>query len=94
MENTRLILLCEDYNNTDLFITNLDNWQLQIVLERAIENDENGIGKSAEEIAEEQFVDGYYIKQLATSEDHIELKDLECKCIANYSYYSFCEIKQ
>ena len=38
MENTRLILLCEDYNNTDLFITNLDNWQLQIVFPTTVWN--------------------------------------------------------
>jgi len=88
---TRLVLFKEDYGDTLLCITDLDNEHLQKVVKKCLENDENGIGQSLDEVSESLFNDGY-VKELATSESDLELTDLEWYSIASESYYGFCEI--
>ena len=89
---TRLILLKEDYGDTILYLTDLDNSQLKAILKKCIENDENSIGEDPEEICSYLFPKNfcYY---LDTSEKHIELKEVDFCCIVEYSYYGFCEVK-
>jgi hypothetical protein len=89
---TRLVLFKEDYGDTLLCITDLENEQLQKVCEQAIQNDEDGIGESLDEVSDKLFGADYYIKELETSESCIELTDLKWQSIAYSSYYGFCEI--
>ena len=89
---TRLVLFKEDYGETLLCITDLDNEQLQRVCEQAVKNDEDGIGESLDEISAKLFGIDYFIKELETSESCLELTDLNWQTIARSSYYDFTEI--
>lgn len=88
---TRLVLFKEDYGDTLLCITDLDNEQLKQVITKCLENDENGVGQNLQEVSESLFNDGY-VKELETSESYLELNDLEWYSIVSESYYGFCEI--
>lgn len=88
----RLILLKEDYGDSILFLTDLSNKQLEIILKQLIVNDENGVGEDITEIFNRFFSDENFLKQLESSEDCMELKELNFKCIVEYSYYGFCEV--
>jgi hypothetical protein len=97
MRETRLITISEDYGDTVLCITNLDNTQLQDLLKQVCEDIENGVGRSATEIVEEwveneRFDCDYdtFITELVDtgSVDLIEIKDVDTKFICEYECYT------
>lgn len=97
MRETRLITIAEDYGETVLCITNLDNTQLQDLLKQMCDDMENGIGRSTTEIVEEwveneRFDCDYdtFITELVDtgSVDLIEIKDVDTKFICEYECYT------
>jgi hypothetical protein len=97
MRETRLITISEDYGDTVLCITNLDNTQLQDLLKQVCEDIENGVGRSTTEIVEEwveneRFDCDYdtFITELVDtgSVDLIEIKDVDTKFICEYECYT------
>jgi hypothetical protein len=97
MREIRLITISEDYGETMLCITNLDNTQLQDLLKQVCEDIENGVGRSTTEIVEEwveneRFDCDYdtFITELVDtgSVDLIEIKDVDTKFICEYECYT------
>lgn len=97
MRETRLITIAEDYGETVLCITNLDNTQLQDLLKQIHEDIENGVGRSATEIVEEWVESGRFdcdydtfITELVDTGvvDLIEVKDIDTKFICEYECYT------
>lgn len=97
MRETRLITIAEDYGDTVLCITNLDNTQLQDLLKQMCDDMENGIGRSTTEIVEEWVENerfdcdyGTFITELVDtgSVDLIEIKDVDTKFICEYECYT------
>ena len=97
MREIRLITISEDYGDTILCITNLDNTQLTELLKQISDDIENGIGRSVTEIVE-QWADenkqgcdyDTFITELVdtNSTDLIEIKAVDTKCIAWYECYT------
>lgn len=97
MRETRLITIAEDYGETVLCITNLDNTQLQDLLKQMCDDMENGVGRSTTEIVQEwveneRFNCDYdtFITELVDtgSVDLIEIKDVDTKFICEYECYT------
>lgn len=97
MRETRLITIAEDYGETVLCITNLDNTQLQDLLKQMCDDMENGVGRSTTEIVQEwveneRFDCDYdtFITELVDtgSVDLIEIKDVDTKFICEYECYT------
>lgn len=97
MRETRLITIAEDYGDTVLCITNLDNTQLQDLLKQMCDDMENGVGRSTTEIVQEwveneRFDCDYdtFITELVDtgSVDLIEIKDVDTKFICEYECYT------
>lgn len=98
MRETRLITIAEDYGDTVLCITNLDNTQLQDLLKQMCDDMKNSIGRSTTEIVEEwveeneRFDCDYdtFITELVDtgSVDLIEIKDVDTKFICEYECYT------
>ena len=97
MRETRLITIAEDYGDTVLCITNLDNTQLQDLLKQMCDDMENGIGRSTTEIVQEwveneRFDCDYdtFITELVDtgSVDLIEIKAVDTKFICEYECYT------
>jgi len=90
---TRLILLKEDYGDTGLYLTNLENNQLEIILKQMLFNDENGVGEGPEDIAKRFYPDNVLtcLGDTQSSETDI-ITELNYKCVAECSYYGFCEV--
>lgn len=97
MRETRLITIAEDYGDTVLCITNLDNTQLQDLLKQICDDMENGIGRSTTEIVEEwveneRFDCDYdtFITELVDtgSVDLIEIHAVDTKFICEYECYT------
>ena len=97
MRETRLITIAEDYGDTVLCITNLDNTQLQDLLKQICNDIENGIGRSATEIVEEWVeneklgcdYDTFITELVDTSSvDLIEIKAVDTKFICEYECYT------
>ena len=97
MRETRLITIAEDYGETVLCITNLDNTQLQDLLKQICDDIENGVGRSTTEIVEEWVeneklgcdYDTFITELVDTgSVDLIEVKDIDTKCLAMYECYT------
>ncbi len=96
MRETRLITIAEDYGETILCITNLDNTQLQELLAQMWADVENGVGRSTTEIVEEWVerklgcdYDTFITELVDTgSVDLIEIKDVDTKCLAMYECYT------
>lgn len=98
MRETRLITIAEDYGDTVLCITNLDNTQLQDLLKQMCDDMDNGIGRSTTEIVQEwvekneRFDCDYdtFITELVDtgSVDLIEIKDVDTKFICEYECYT------
>lgn len=97
MRETRLITIAEDYGDTVLCITNLDNTQLQDLLKQMCDDMENSIGRSTTEIVQEwveneRFDCDYdtFITELADtgSVDLIEIKDVDTNFICEYECYT------
>lgn len=97
----RIITIAEDYGDTILCITNLDNHSLYNLLVQIDEDVENGVGRSTTEIVAEwvEREQGYdvpdlpldaYITELTDtqSSDIIEIKDVDTKCICYYGAYT------
>jgi hypothetical protein len=91
MRETRLITIAEDYGETVLCITNLDNTQLHELLVQICEDIENGVGRSTTEIVQEWVeneklgcdYDTFITELVDTgSVDLIEIKDIDTYCIA------------
>lgn len=96
----RIITIAEDYGDTVLCITNLDNDTLKNVLVHLYNDCENGIGRSTTEIVEEwvnakKLPINAYITELTDtqSSDIIEIKDVDTKCIAYYRYLTANVVK-
>lgn len=97
MRETRLITIAEDYGDTVLCITDLDNTQLRDLLAQIWEDCENGIGRSTTEIVEEWVeneklgcdYDTFITELVDTgSVDLIEIKDVDTKFICEYECYT------
>lgn len=97
MRETRLITIAEDYGDTILCITNLDNTQLQDLLKQMCDDMENSIGRSTTEIVQEwveneRFDCDYdtFITELVDtgSVDLIEIKDVDTNFICEYECYT------
>ena len=97
MRETRLITIAEDYGETVLCITNLDNTQLQDLLAQIWADVENGVGRSTTEIVQEwveneRFGCDYdtFITELVDtgSVDLIEIKSVDTKFICEYGCYT------
>ena len=97
MRETRLITIAEDYGDTVLCITNLDNTQLQDLLKQMCDDMENSVGRSTTEIVQEwveneRFDCDYdtFITELVDtgSVDLIEIKDVDTKFICEYECYT------
>lgn len=89
----RLLLLKEDYSDTILYLTNLENNQLEIILKQMIFNDENGVCEEPEDIAKRFYPDNVLTCLGDTqSSDTDIIMDLNYKYIVNNSYYGFCEV--
>lgn len=97
MRETRLITIAEDYGDTVLCITNLDNTQLQDLLAQIWADVENGVGRSTTEIVQEwveneRFDCDYdtFITELVDtgSVDLIEIKGVDTKFICEYECYT------
>lgn len=97
MRETRLITIAEDYGETILCITNLDNTQLQDLLAQIWADVENGVGRSTTEIVQEwvkneRFDCDYdtFITELVDtgSVDLIEIKDVDTNFICEYECYT------
>lgn len=81
----RLALLSEDYGDTELAITNLDNSELETILKEIENNLENGIAETAKEIADRLFDDCIY-DEMGMSD---YLNDFKSVCVANYSCFNY-----
>lgn len=97
MRETRLITIAEDYGDTVLCITNLDNTQLQDLLKQICDDIENGVGRSTTEIVQEwveneRFDCDYdtFITELVDtgSVDLIEIHAVDTKFICEYECYT------
>lgn len=97
MRETRMITIAEDYGETVLCITNLDNTQLQDLLKQMCDDMDNGIGRSTTEIVQEwveneRFDCDYdtFITELVDtgSVDLIEIKDVDTNFICEYECYT------
>lgn len=89
----RLILLKEDYGGTVLYLTDLEDNQLKIILKQMLFNDENGVGEDAEEIAKRFYPDNVLTCLGDTqSSDTDIIRDLNYEYIVTNSYYGFCEV--
>ena len=97
MREIRLITIAEDYGDTVLCITNLDNTQLQDLLKQMCDDMENSVGRSTTEIVQEwveneRFDCDYdtFITELVDtgSVDLIEIKDVDTKFICEYECYT------
>lgn len=96
----RIITISEDYGDTVLCITNLDNDALKNVIVQVYNDCENGVGRSTTEIVEEWVnaeklpLDAYITELTDTqSSDIIEIKDVDTKCIAFYEYLTVNVVK-
>ena len=89
----RIVMLKEDYVGTMLGITNCTDEELELILEKVLENDENGIGIPITEICEQMF-DYCYFTEIGSTETNIplEINSVECKCICSRYYLSFCSL--
>lgn len=94
MNYTRLLVLGEDYGDSVLVATTCTNEQLDSILDKMLENDENGIGQSVEEICENLFPmeDMKEVCDTMSSEG-LFINELTTKCVASKSYYSFGVVK-
>ena len=91
----RLILLKEDYGGTILYLTDLENNQLEIILKQILVNDENGVGEDAEEIAKRFYPDNTMKNLCDTDSGETDIiKELNSNCVVDCEYYGFCEVKQ
>ena len=97
MRETRLITIAEDYGDTVLCITNLDNTQLQDLLKQMCDDMENSVGRSTTEIVQEwveneRFDYDYdtFITELVdtSSVDLIEIHAVDTKFICEYECYT------
>lgn len=97
MRETRLITIAEDYGDTVLCITNLDNTQLQDLLKQMCDDMENSIGRSTTEIVQEWVeneklgcdYDTFITELVDTgSVDLIEIKDVDTNFICEYECYT------
>ena len=97
MRETRLITIAEDYGDTVLCITNLDNTQLQDLLKQMCDDMENSVGRSTTEIVQEwveneRFDCDYdtFITELVdtSSVDLIEIHAVDTKFICEYECYT------
>ena len=97
MRETRLITIAEDYGETVLCITNLDNTQLQDLLAQIWADVENGVGRSTTEIVQEWVeneklgcdYDTFITELVDTgSVDLIEIKDVDTRFICEYECYT------
>lgn len=89
----RLILLKEDYGGTVLYLTDLEDNQLEIILKQMLVNDENGVGEDAEDIAKRFYPDNTMKNLCDTDSGETDIiKELDFKCVAECNYYGFCEV--
>lgn len=97
MRETRLITIAEDYGDTILCITNLDNTQLQDLLKQMCDDMENSIGRSTTEIVQEWVeneklgcdYDTFITELVDTgSVDLIEIKAVDTNFICEYECYT------
>ena len=82
---TRMALLSEDYGDTELVITDLDNNELEAILKEIENNLENGVGETSKESADRLFDDCIY-DEMGTSD---YLNDFKSVCVASYSCFNF-----
>lgn len=86
----RMLVLKEDYVGACLVISDCTNDELQKILEKAEQNDENGIGQPIEEICDELFPDAY-MQELGCTEqmEFAYINELNTECVAYTNYLGF-----
>lgn len=89
----RMLLLKEDYVGACLIISDCTNDELQKILEKAIQNDENGVGQSIMEICNELFPK-CYMQELGCTEqsEFRHINELNGKCVAQIDYLGILEV--
>lgn len=94
MTDTRLLVLSEDYGEACLVMTDCINEKLKAILEKAEENDENGIGQSVEEICKELFPYNFMVELASTEESkYSEIKDLDTLTLVSTNYLTFSVVQ-
>ena len=89
MREMRLLLLSEDYGESMLVLTDLENEKLEMILKQIDEDIENGIGRSSEEVANGMFNDCIY-KEIT---DMAFISEVNTEYVASYSCFNFSAVQ-
>ena len=90
----RLLVLSEDYGGSLLTMTDCNNDELKKILDRAEQNDENGIGQTVTEICNELFPDRFMLEIGCSEEKEYEnITDLDTEVIVRTNYLDFSVVR-
>ena len=89
MREMRMLVISEDYGYSCLVLTDCTNEQIENIIKKILENNENGVGVSIEKVCENLYRENTLVELGDTSSFKFDnIKELEKIFICSFDYLS------